>query len=145
MEQQKLKEAEKEKKKDEQRVYFVIGHTRFWAKLHIARLIKGLAKKFKLTYLHFSMAYRRFTNLQENFLGDLVAKVNDDVELLDFMDHPCNCDRHCFVNGACAYKGNRRKKCIVYKARCKICNKSYVGGTHEHLKAQMMQHFNDVM
>eukprot|EP00957_Ditylum_brightwellii_P037930 2868926-Ditylum_brightwellii.AAC.1 len=38
-EQQKLKEAGKEKRKDEQRIYFVIGHAHFWAKLHIAGLI----------------------------------------------------------------------------------------------------------
>ena len=91
------------------------------------------------------MAYRRFTNLREKFRGDLVAKVNSDVESLDFIDRPCNCSRHCFVNGACAYKGNCRKKCIVYKARCKICDKSYVGGTQDHLKARMTQHFNDVV
>eukprot|EP00957_Ditylum_brightwellii_P163977 12484836-Ditylum_brightwellii.AAC.1 len=65
--QQKLKEVKKEKRKGEQRIYFVIGHARFWAKLQIVGLIKHLAKKFKLTYLCFSMAYRRFTNLQEKF------------------------------------------------------------------------------
>eukprot|EP00957_Ditylum_brightwellii_P123735 9433196-Ditylum_brightwellii.AAC.1 len=35
-EKQKLKEAEKEKRKDEQRIYFVIGHICFWTKFHIA-------------------------------------------------------------------------------------------------------------
>eukprot|EP00957_Ditylum_brightwellii_P019664 1483538-Ditylum_brightwellii.AAC.1 len=90
------------------------------------------------------MAYRRFTNLQEKFQGDLVAKVNDDVKCLDFMDHTCNCSKHCFVSGACAYKGNCRKKCIVYKARCKLRDKSYIGGTQDHLKDQMTQHFADM-
>eukprot|EP00957_Ditylum_brightwellii_P008439 639375-Ditylum_brightwellii.AAC.1 len=66
-ENQKLKDAEKEKRKDEQRIYFVIGHARFWAKFNIAGIIKCLAKKCNLTYLSFSMAYRRFTNLQEKF------------------------------------------------------------------------------
>eukprot|EP00957_Ditylum_brightwellii_P210954 15365600-Ditylum_brightwellii.AAC.1 len=55
-------------------------------------------ESFNLTYLCFSMAYRRFTNLQEKFRGDLVAKVNEDVESLDCMDRPCNCSKHCFVN-----------------------------------------------
>eukprot|EP00957_Ditylum_brightwellii_P142281 10839839-Ditylum_brightwellii.AAC.1 len=81
------------------------------------------------------MAYRRFTNLQEKFQGDLVTKVNKDVESSDFMDHPFNCRKHCFVNGKCVYEGGCREKCIVYKARCKIRDKSYVGGTQDHLKA----------
>eukprot|EP00957_Ditylum_brightwellii_P026398 1996753-Ditylum_brightwellii.AAC.1 len=51
------------------------------------------------------MAYRRFTNLQEKFRGDLVAKVNNGVKSLDLMECPRNCSRHCFVNGACVYKG----------------------------------------
>ena len=91
------------------------------------------------------MAYRRFTNLQEKFRGDLVTKINEDIKSLDFMDRPCNCSKHCFVNGKCVYKGNCREKYIVYKARCKICDKSYVGGTQDHLKAQMTQHFADIV
>eukprot|EP00957_Ditylum_brightwellii_P036353 2752613-Ditylum_brightwellii.AAC.1 len=91
------------------------------------------------------MAYMRFTSLQEKFRCDLGAKVNNDIKSLDFMDRPCNCSWHCFVNGACACKGNCRKKCIVYKARCKICNKSYAGVTQDHLKARMTQHFSDVV
>eukprot|EP00957_Ditylum_brightwellii_P043225 3275780-Ditylum_brightwellii.AAC.1 len=71
---QKLKDAEKEKRKDEQRIYFVIGHACFQAKFNIAGIIKCLAKKFKLTYLCFSMAYGRLTNLQGKIQGDLVAK-----------------------------------------------------------------------
>ena len=93
----------------------MIGHARFWAKFNIAKIIRRLAKKFNLTYLHFSMAYRRFTNLQEKFRGDLVAKVNKDVESLDFMDHPCNCSKHCFMNGKCAYKGDCRKSVLCIR------------------------------
>eukprot|EP00957_Ditylum_brightwellii_P112509 8577314-Ditylum_brightwellii.AAC.1 len=61
------------------------------------------------------------------------------------MDCPCNYSQHYFVNDACAYKGNSRKKCTVYKARFEIYNKSYVRGTQDHLKARLMQHFNDVV
>eukprot|EP00957_Ditylum_brightwellii_P080795 6145888-Ditylum_brightwellii.AAC.1 len=61
------------------------------------------------------------------------------------MDCPCNCSKHCFVNGKCVYKGNSRKKCIAYKARYKICDKIYVGGTWDHLKAQLTQHFVDMV
>ena len=91
---QKMKVEEKDRRQDKRTIYFVIGHARFWGKLHIARIIKQLAKKFNLTYLQFSMAYRRFTNLREKFRGDLVEKVNSDKELLDFIDRPCNCSRH---------------------------------------------------
>eukprot|EP00957_Ditylum_brightwellii_P179032 13637317-Ditylum_brightwellii.AAC.1 len=97
-EKQKSKDAEKKRRKDEQRIYFVIGHAHFCAKFNIAGIMKHLAKKCNLTYLCFSTAYRRFTNLQEKFQGDIVAKVNEEVESLDFIDCPCNCRKHCFVN-----------------------------------------------
>eukprot|EP00957_Ditylum_brightwellii_P128004 9762024-Ditylum_brightwellii.AAC.1 len=71
---QKKKVEEKNRRQDKRTIYFVIGHVRFWAKLHIAKIIKRLAKKLKVAYLRFSMAYRRFTNLQEKFCRDLVAK-----------------------------------------------------------------------
>eukprot|EP00957_Ditylum_brightwellii_P045930 3484271-Ditylum_brightwellii.AAC.1 len=71
---QKKKEEEKNRRQDKGTIYFVIGHTHFWAKFHRARIIQRLATKFKLTYLQFSMAYRRFTNLREKICGDLVAK-----------------------------------------------------------------------
>eukprot|EP00957_Ditylum_brightwellii_P148113 11276598-Ditylum_brightwellii.AAC.1 len=71
---QKKKAEEKNRRQDKRTIYFFIGHAHFWAKFYIARIIKCLAKKFKLTYLRFSMAYRRFTSLQEKFCGDLVTK-----------------------------------------------------------------------
>eukprot|EP00957_Ditylum_brightwellii_P060618 4602602-Ditylum_brightwellii.AAC.1 len=67
------------------------------------------------------MAYRLYTNIREKFQGDLISKVNEDVDSLDFKDRPCNCSRLFKVNGACAFKG---------------C-------THDTFKARMMQHFND--
>eukprot|EP00957_Ditylum_brightwellii_P094164 7169005-Ditylum_brightwellii.AAC.1 len=38
-EKQKLKEEEKETRKNEQRIYFVIGHTCFWVKFNIVGII----------------------------------------------------------------------------------------------------------
>eukprot|EP00957_Ditylum_brightwellii_P011677 882229-Ditylum_brightwellii.AAC.1 len=70
----KKKEEEKNRRHDKCTIYFVIGHAQFWAIFHLARIVNRLTKKFKLTYLRFSMAYMRFTNLQEKFRGDLVAK-----------------------------------------------------------------------
>ena len=90
------------------------------------------------------MAYRRFTNLHEKIWGDLISKVNEGIECLDFKDRPCNCSRPCYVNGACAYKEKCRRACVVYRAKCKVCEKSYVGVTQDFLKKRMTQHFADV-
>eukprot|EP00957_Ditylum_brightwellii_P194723 14832775-Ditylum_brightwellii.AAC.1 len=65
------------------------------------------------------MAYQRFTNLCERFHGDLLSKVNVDVESLDFMDQPCNCNCASQANGECAYK--------------------------DTFKARMTQHYSDVV
>eukprot|EP00957_Ditylum_brightwellii_P101081 7704079-Ditylum_brightwellii.AAC.1 len=89
----KKKEKEKEEKRDDRTIYFVVGHSRFWKKLNIVNIIRHLKKRFNLTYLHFSMAYRHYTNLWERFRGDLISKLNADIKSLDFMDRPCNCNR----------------------------------------------------
>eukprot|EP00957_Ditylum_brightwellii_P165282 12584214-Ditylum_brightwellii.AAC.1 len=62
------------------------------------------------------MAFRRCTNICERFRGNLIAKDNADIESLDFMDRPCNCNYASHVNGTCAYKGKCRKAYIIYKA-----------------------------
>eukprot|EP00957_Ditylum_brightwellii_P081089 6167300-Ditylum_brightwellii.AAC.1 len=100
----KKKEEEKAEKRDDRTIYFVMGHSRFWKKFNIVKIIQHLKKRFNLTYLRFSMAYRRFTNLHERFHGDLVSKLNADVKSLDFMDCPCNCNKTSCVNGGCTYK-----------------------------------------
>eukprot|EP00957_Ditylum_brightwellii_P208241 15356446-Ditylum_brightwellii.AAC.1 len=56
------------------------------------------------------MAFRRFTSLRENFRGNLIAKINADVESLNFADRPCNCNSTSQVYGACAYKGYSQSK-----------------------------------
>eukprot|EP00957_Ditylum_brightwellii_P046583 3534180-Ditylum_brightwellii.AAC.1 len=100
----KKKEEEKEGKHDDRTIYFVVGHSCFWKKFNIVNIIRRLKKRFNLTYLRFSMAYHRYTNLHERFCGDLISKLNADVESLDFMDRPCNCNKTSHVNGECAYK-----------------------------------------
>eukprot|EP00957_Ditylum_brightwellii_P207035 15351175-Ditylum_brightwellii.AAC.1 len=50
------------------------------------------------------MAYQRFTNLRERFRGDLLLKIKADMESLNFMDQPCNCNRASQVNRQCAYQ-----------------------------------------
>ena len=90
------------------------------------------------------MAYRHYTNLHERFQGDLISKLNADIESLDFMDHPCNCNKTSCVNGEYAYRGKCRSTCIIYKAQCKICNEAYVGCTQDTFKKRMTHHFSDV-
>jgi hypothetical protein len=60
------------------------------------------------------------------------------------MDQPCNCNRASKIDGKCAYNGECRKMCVVYKATCKICDDSYIGQTQQKLKDQMGQHLNDM-
>eukprot|EP00957_Ditylum_brightwellii_P071074 5401322-Ditylum_brightwellii.AAC.1 len=52
------------------------------------------------------MAYQHYTNLHEKFRGDLISKVNKDVESLNFMNSPCNCSRSSKDNSACELKGS---------------------------------------
>ena len=66
------------------------------------------------------MTFRRFTNLREKFRGNLIAKINTDVESLDIMDRLCNCNRTSRINRKCAYKGKCIKACIIYKTECKF-------------------------
>eukprot|EP00957_Ditylum_brightwellii_P134314 10239927-Ditylum_brightwellii.AAC.1 len=101
----KKKEEEKEEKHNDRTIYLVVGHSRFWKKFNIVNIIRRLKKRFNLTYLCFSMAYRRYTNLHERFRGDLISELNADIESLDFMDRPCNCNKTSCVNGECTYKG----------------------------------------
>jgi hypothetical protein len=48
------------------------------------------------------------------------------------------------IDGKCAYNGECRKMCVIYKATCKICNQPYIGLTQQKLKDHMGQQLNDV-
>eukprot|EP00957_Ditylum_brightwellii_P029915 2263622-Ditylum_brightwellii.AAC.1 len=71
------------------------------------------------------MAYRRYMNLRERFRGDLISRLNADVESLDFMYRPCNCNKRSHVNGECAYK-------------------AYVCCMQDTFKLRMTHHFTDI-
>jgi hypothetical protein len=90
------------------------------------------------------MSYHKFSNLREIFQGDLNWKLMDGIISCNFMDQPCNCNCASKIDGKCAYNGECRKMCVVYKATCKICNESYIGQTQQKLKDCMGQHLNDV-
>jgi thymidylate synthase ThyX len=90
------------------------------------------------------MSYHKFSNLREIFQGVLNRKLMDGIISHDFMDQPCNCNHASKIDGKCAYNGECRKMCVVYKATCKICNQPYIGQTQQKLKDHMGQHLNDV-
>jgi hypothetical protein len=104
--------------------------------------LKELQNKHGLTWLRMSMSYHKFSNLWEIFQGDLNQKLMDGIISCDIMDCNCNCASK--IDGKCAYNGECRKMCVVYKATRKICDESYIGQTKQKLKDWMGQHLNDI-
>jgi hypothetical protein len=68
----------------------------------------------------------------------------DEIVSWDFMDRPCNCNCASKIDGKCAYNGECREMCVVYKATCRIFNEPYIGQTQQKLKDKMGQHLNDI-
>ncbi len=130
-------------KRDMRTVVFCLGMSKWWNDpVHV--ILKELRNKHELTWLRVTMSYHKFSNLREIFQGDLNRKLMDGIISRDFMDRPCNCNRASKIDGKCAYNGECRKMCIVYKATCKICNQPYIGQTQQKLQDCMGQHLNDV-
>ena len=90
------------------------------------------------------MSYHRFQNLGELLQGDLTCKLREGIYSKDFQDRECNCNEGSKVDGLCAYNGQCRKSCVVYKVTCRICDAVYIGNTQQTLKSRMNAHFNDV-
>ena len=44
----------------------------------------------------------------------------------------------------CAYGGECRARCVVYKVTCRLCISVYVGNTHTTPKNRTEQHFQEV-
>ena len=89
------------------------------------------------------MSYHRFTNLREIFQGDLSGKLVEEVTSMDFKTLDCNC-RLGGGNKRCGYNNVCRKSIVVYRVRCNITDKVYIGNTQQHFKTRMQQHFSDV-
>ena len=75
------------------------------------------------------MSYHRYPNLSEVLQGDMIGKLRKGIGLKDFLDHECNCSSTTKVKYECAYEGDCRAYCIVYKVTCKKCLSVYVGNT----------------
>ena len=142
--QKKLDKVEDNNNNDYRKIYFVIGHSPFWASNSILQTIQKFWKKHALPFLRVSMAYRRYMDLWERFCGNLLAKLNKDVESLDFKKLLCNCYSKSKVNNCWAFKGGCHTPCIVYQATCKIRSKVYIRCTQKSFKQQMSEHFSDM-
>jgi hypothetical protein len=157
MRKEDLRRKAKKEKKERERVnrspssrtkrttYFCVAFTKFW-RMRIHCRIKKLKKAVGLTWLRVSMAYSRFNNLREIYQGDLSKKLTEGLVSLDFASLPCNCNisSKSPTTGKCAYEGNCRKKCVVYKATCFLCEAFYIGNTQQALKKRMDGHYVDV-
>ena len=90
-------------------VFFCIGYSTIWNQ-PIHSMIKEIKQEFNLSWLRFSMAYHRFTNVREIFQGDMSGKIIKGVESKQFKNLSCNCrlgpDRGCGYNNVC-------RNCVV--------------------------------
>ena len=66
------------------------------------------------------------------------------IESKEFKEESCNCTKKLKINGVCSFGGFCRKKCIVYKDTCKICDEYYIGNTSQTHKTRFGQHCDDV-
>ena len=146
--EEKEKEKSEKKKKQSRQTYFCIGVST--VSMRTARhppfheTITKIRNKFNLKWLRVSMSYHKFPNLGQLFQSDLTTKLTKGLESLDFMDLPCNCNVRTKVNGKCWFNGECRKSIVVYKAKCKLCEMSYIGNTQQKLKTRVNQHLTEV-
>jgi hypothetical protein len=131
----------KRRQRDRKRViYFKIGFSQYWRK-PIHKTIREVKAGFpSLKWLRVSMSYHQFSNLRELFQSDLNSKLNHDIISKDFQNLPCNCRN----KQACPYGGNCRNPIVVYRAKCLMTNKIYLGNTQQHVKSRMQGHVQDV-
>ena len=137
-------ELQKKRKGDYRTIFCCIGTSQVWKYTPIHTIIKKLRDKHGLKWLRCSMSHHRFSNLREIFQGDLEKKMMKGIESQNFRNEKCNCNARSKINGQCAFDGNCRQRCVVYKATCRICKKFYIGNTQQFHKARMRQHANEV-
>ena len=82
------------------------------------------------------MSYHIFPNLGKLVQGDLVSKIRRNLASKEFLDRECNCNTNTKVKGTCAYGGEYRRCCVIYKVTCKCCDNFYVGNTQNTLKKE---------
>ena len=81
---------------------FFIGACSLWKCNHTIQVtINSMQKKHSLRWLHTSMSYHRFTNLIEEFTGNLTSKLNKNIVSKDFKPLPCNYNTGFKVDSQC--------------------------------------------
>jgi hypothetical protein len=75
--------------------------------------------------------------------GDLVSKLTEGIQSLDFIVRNYNCNNPT-GKGRCQYGNMCRVPIVIYKITCKMANKIYIGNTQQTFKKHMMGHFQDV-
>ena len=113
--------------------YFCIGISKIWRE-NIYNIIKKLRDCNSIKWLRTRMSYHRFPNLGETPEGYLVSKIRRNLASKDFLDGECNCNTTAKVKGRCAYRGECRRCCVIYKVTWKCCGDFYVGNTQNTLK-----------
>ncbi len=111
----------KKNNQDTRTVWFCLGMSKWWNN-PVHMILKDLWNKHEL---------------REIFQGDQNQKLMEGFISRNFMDQPCNCNCALEIYGKCAYNGECRKMCVVYKATCRICDESYIGQTQQKLKDHM--------
>ena len=100
----------------------------------IYNIIKKLSDSNGIKWLCTRMSYHRLPNLGELLQGDLVSNIRRNLASKDFPDRECNCNTNTKVKERCAYGGECRRCCVIYKVTCKFCGGFYVGNTQNTLK-----------
>ena len=80
------------------------------------------------------MYYHILLNLGELIQGDLVSKLREGLSYKESVDRECNYNSTMKVSGMCAYRGDCRRCCVVYKVTCKCCGNLYVENTQNTQK-----------
>ena len=115
--------------------------------------MSSLRNKHELKWLRVTFVNKRHTNLKQMLLGDLKMKVMADIEDATTKTLPCNCPKS-FLHwkekeGKKEYSYGGDLQCktagMIYKLRCKCCNKFYIGMTQRYLKQRPEEHIQEVM
>ena len=80
------------------------------------------------------MSYRILLNIGEILQGDMVGKLRKVIGSKVFLNRKCNFNSTTKAKGTCAYEGEFRACCVVYKVTCRQCLSVYMGNTQNTIK-----------
>jgi len=92
------------------------------------------------------LAWKRYENVEELLGAALTKVIMKGITSRDMKYRRCNCSKpNCLANGKCMYNSKYRETCVVYKVKCRLCKKTYIGNTQNFLKKRMQEHMNDMV